>query len=152
MLCIKKNKCFSTVLLLSKKQTAYFSPESFKAPLPPTHPCNPFPPLPLKPVGTRSDLSKHVTIRSDPLEHVYTTRCKIQLFQLVEYCIRGIFPNQNQNHPLPLLPPPPPPTPSPFSPFFGGGGWGGGREREGKPPPPRPPGGGGGRSPPPSGF
>ena len=38
MLCIKKNKCFPTVLLLSKKQTAYFSPESFKGPPGPPSP------------------------------------------------------------------------------------------------------------------
>ena len=53
MLCIKKNKCFSTVLLLSqKKQTAY---------------CNPF-----RPVETRLNLSKHVETRSDLLKPVET--------------------------------------------------------------------------------
>ena len=53
MLCIKKNKCFSTVLLLSqKKQTAY---------------CNPF-----RPVETRSDLLKPVETRFNPFRSVET--------------------------------------------------------------------------------
>ena len=76
---------FNCVVIIAKKQTAY---------------CNPF-----RPVETRLNLSKHVSIRSDLSRPVSR---------------------------LPPLPRPPPPTPSPFSTFFflGGGGWG--REGEGE--------------------
>ena len=80
MLCIKKNKCFSTVLLLSqkKKQTAY---------------CNPF-----RSVQTRLNLSKHVSIRSDLLKPVET---RFNPFRSVEtrFKVSPPFPS------LPLLPP-----------------------------------------------
>ena len=114
MLCIKKNKCFVLRKINAfqlccyyrkKKQTAY---------------CNPF-----RPVETRLNLSKHVSIRSDLLKHVSR---------------------------LPPLPLPPPPTPSPFSTFFFfGGGKGRGREGEGggEATTTKTPRKGGGRSPPP---
>ena len=95
MLCIKKNKCFSTVLLLSqKKQTAY---------------CNPF-----RPVETRRNLSKHVSIRSDLLKPV-ETRSDLSR------------PVSRLPPPLPLLHPPFSPL-LPLFPFLWGGGWEGGGE------------------------
>ena len=98
---------FNCVVIIAKKQTAY---------------CNPF-----RPVETRLNLSKHVSIRSDLSRPV------------------------SRLPPLPSSIPPSPPS-SPFSPFFWGGGRGegeGGRGREGgKPPPPKPPGRGGDEVPP----
>jgi len=77
---------------------------------------------------------------------------KSQLFQLVEYCIRGIFPNQNQHqNPPPSSPPPPFPLLPllPLFPFFLGGGGregGGGGEATTTTAPPE---GGGDEVPPP---
>ena len=134
MFCIKKNKCFSTVLLLSKKQTAYFSPCNPFRPVETrsnlskhVQTCwNAFPPLPLLPrwnlskhVSIRSDLSKHVSIRSDLLKHV-----QINTFKPVETrsdLLKHVSPPPS----YPLLPPP-----TPFSPFLGRGREG---EEEGKP-------------------
>ena len=106
MLCIKKNKCFSTVLLLSqKKQTAY---------------CNPF-----RPVETRSDLLKPVETRFNPF--------RLTRFQSVE--TRSNLLVQTCRNTFPLLHPPFSPL-LPLFPFLLGGrgggreGEGGGREGE----------------------
>ena len=95
---------FNCVVIIAKKQTAY---------------CNPF-----RPVETRLNLSKHVSIRSDLSRPV------------------------SRLPPLPFSPLLPPPPPFPLS--LGGGG-GGGREGEGggETPSPKPPGGGGDEVPPP---
>ena len=104
---------FNCVVIIAKKQTAY---------------CNPF-----RPVETRLNLSKHVSIRSDLSRPV------------------------SRLPPLPSSIPPPPSPPFspllPLFPFLFGGGGRGGRGREGggrgstTMAPPE--GGGGGRSPPP---
>ncbi len=146
MLWIKKNKCFvlrkinafQLCCYYKKKQTAYFSP------------CNPFPPLPLKPVGTRSDLSrpvetcynlsKHVSIRSDLSKPVQICPDPFEPVGTRSDLLKR-FPSS-----LPLLPL------FPSSPFFWGGG-GGGRGREaGEATTNAPRKGGGRRPPPPSGF
>ena len=131
MLCIKKNKCFSTVLLLSqKKQTAY---------------CNPF-----RPVETRLNLSKHVSIRSDLLKHVWTCRNTFQSVQICPDPLKHVQTCWNLSKhvsrlpPLPLLPPPPP-----FPLSLGGGGRGREGEGGGETPSPKPPGRGGDEVPPP---
>jgi hypothetical protein len=114
MLCIKKNKCFSTVLLLSqKKQTAY---------------CNPF-----RPVETRSDLLKPVETRFNPFRLT-----RLNLSKHVQTCWNTLQSVQTRFPSLPSSIPPSPPS-SPFSPFFffgGGGAGGGGWATTTTPPPP----------------
>ena len=108
MLCIKKNKCFVLRKINAfqlccyyrkKKQTAY---------------CNPF-----RPVETRLNLSKHVSIRSDLLKPVET---RSDLSRPV-----------SRLPPLPLLHPPFSPL-LPLFPFLWGGREGGGETPSPKPP------------------
>ena len=110
MLCIKKNKCFSTVLLLSQKNRQH--------------------------TVIRSDLLKHVwtcrntfqSVQINPFEPVET---RFNPFRSVQ--------TRFQASPPPLLHPPspfsiPPPPLLPLFPFLFGGGKGreGGRGREGE--------------------
>ena len=122
MLCIKKNKCFSTVLLLSQKKNRQHT-------------------------VIRSDLLKHVWTCRNTFQSVQTCWNLSKHVSIRSDLSRPV----SRLPPLPLLPPSPPSSPfSPF--FGGGGGreGEGGGGRGGNTLTQNPPeGGGGGRSPPP---
>ena len=164
MLCIKKNKCFSTVLLLSKKSIKTDSillVRTFKISSPPG--VNPVTStnilgvsMLVQPVETRHNPSRPVETRRNPFRSVQTRRNMLQPVETRFNPFRSVQ-TRFQASPPPLLHPP-----SPFSPllplfpflFWGGGeglegGGGGGSHHHHHQNPPE---GGGTKSPPPPDF